>query len=284
MSVIWGVNYSVMKYGTTLVPPLGYNAVRITLAAVTLLVIASFVAGPAPSRRDALALLAWGAFGNGVYQILWVEGPSLTRAGEAAVVVGASPALMALVGRLRGAERVNARGITGITLSIFGVGLIVLARATSGSAAPGGSLTGDLLVLVSAVCWAIYTVWLVPYTTRVSGWWVRALRIAGGACVLLIAGSADILRIHWSTVPRNLWFAILYGSLGSLVIAYIFWYYGVRKLGPTRTALFGNLQPFIALLVAWMMLGEVPTLWQAIGAVTIVSGVLLTRARPLEGS
>ena len=284
MSVIWGVNYSVMKYGTTLVPPLGYNAVRITVAAVTLLLIAILFAGPAPPRRDMLAVLALGAFGNGVYQVIWVEGLSLTRAGEAALVVGASPALMALVGRLRGVERVNARGIAGITLSIFGVGLIVLGRATSGSAAPGGSLGGDLLVLAAAVCWAIYTVWLMPYTRRVSGWWVAALSIVGGASVLLIAGSADIVRIDWRAVPHNLWFAILYGSMGALVVAYVLWYYGVRKLGPTRTALFGNLQPFIALLVAWLMLGEVPTIWQGIGAITIVSGVLLTRTQASENS
>jgi drug/metabolite transporter (DMT)-like permease len=284
MSVIWGANFSVMKYGTTVIPPLGYNAVRIALAAVMLLVIAMLLAGPAPSRRDALAIFALGAFGNGVYQIIWVEGLSMTRAGEAALVVGASPALMALVGRLRGVELVTARGVAGIVLSILGVTLIVLGRATSGAAAPGGSLAGDLLVLGAAVCWAIYTVWLLPYTRRVSGWWVTALSIAGGAVVLLFVGTPDILRIAWRSVPQNLWAAILYGSIGSMVVAYFFWYYGVRKLGPTRTALFGNLQPFVALLVAWMALGEVPTLWQGIGAVTIVSGVLLTRARSAEVS
>jgi drug/metabolite transporter (DMT)-like permease len=113
---------------------------------------------------------------------------------------------------------------------------------------------------------------------------VTALSVGGGALVLLLAGFADIVRIAWRSVPTNLWLAILYGSLGALVIAYILWYYGIRKLGPTRTALFGNLQPFIALVVAWMSLGEVPTVWQGVGAVTIVGGVLLTRARGSEAS
>jgi drug/metabolite transporter (DMT)-like permease len=85
-------------------------------------------------------------------------------------------------------------------------------------------------------------------------------------------------------VPAGAWAAILYSGLGALVIAYIFWYYGVRKLGPTRTALYGNLQPLIALLVAWLTLGEVPTSWQAVGAATIVSGVLLTRVPASEAS
>ena len=64
----------------------------------------------------------------------------------------------------------------------------------------------------------------------------------------------------------------------------MFWYYGVRVIGPTRTALYGNLQPLIALLAAWLSLGEVPTLWQGIGAATIVGGVLLTRVPASEPS
>ena len=66
--------------------------------------------------------------------------------------------------------------------------------------------------------------------------------------------------------------------LGSLVIAYAFWYRGVRIIGPTRTAMYSNLQPLIAVLVAWAMLGEVPTLLQIAGAVSIMGGLLLSRA------
>lgn len=282
MSVIWGVNWSVVKYGTTLFPPLAYNAVRIGSAAVILIAIALLVGGAVPRRRDVLALLALGTLGNGVYQILFIEGLARTRAGEAALVIGASPALMALIGRLLGVETVTRRSMFGIALSMFGVGLIVLGRATSGANAQGGSLLGDLLVLCGAVCWAFYTVLLLPFTKRVSGWWVTALSVVGGSVILLVAASADLAAIDWHSVPRGVWFAILYGSIGAMVIAYFFWLYGVRVLGPTRTAIFGNLQQFIALLVAWRMLGEVPTIWQAVGCITIVTGVLLTRVPARE--
>lgn len=284
MSIIWGVNWSVVKYGTTLFPPLAYNAVRIGSAAVILIAIALLLGGSVPGRRDVFALLALGTLGNGIYQILFIEGVARTRAGEAALVIGASPALMALIGRLLGVEIVTKRSMLGIALSMFGVGLIVLGRATSGANAQGGSLLGDLLVLCGAVCWAFYTVLLMPYTKRVSGWWVTALSVVGGSVILLVAASADLAAIDWHSVPRAVWFAILYGSIGAMVIAYFFWLYGVRVLGPTRTAIFGNLQQFIALLVAWLMLGEVPTIWQAVGCITIVTGVLLTRVPAPEAT
>ena len=60
--------------------------------------------------------------------------------------------------------------------------------------------------------------------------------------------------------------------------AYFFWYRGLRVLGPTRTAVYSNLQPIVALLVAWAFLNETPTIFQGVGAATIIAGVFLTRA------
>jgi len=284
MSLIWGVNYSVVKFGTGVMPPLAYNGVRITLAAVALIGIAIVWGGAMPSRRDAFSLLALGALGNGIYQVFFIEGLARTRAGEAALVVGASPALMALFGRMAGVERISRRGAIGIALSIFGVALVVLGRASAGQSGADGSVLGDVIVLCGSVCWAIYTIMLMPYTRRLSGWWVTALTIVGGTVVITLAGVRDIFMVSWSSLPSAAWAAIAYSGLGALVIAYMFWYYGVRRLGPTRTALYGNLQPLIALGVAWITLGEVPTAWQAVGATTIVSGVLLTRMPASEAS
>ncbi|MEK7401297.1 MAG: EamA family transporter [Gemmatimonadota bacterium] len=284
MALIWGVNYSVIKYGTGVVPPLAYNSVRVLLGATCLLAIALVWGGKAPSRRDALTIIALGALGNGVYQIFFAEGISRTRAGEAALVVGASPALMAIIGGMRGVERVTTRGLIGIALSIFGVGLVVLGRAAAGGGAPGGSLIGDLLVLAGSVCWAVYTILLIPYTKRLSGWYVLAYSMIGGSIVLGIVGARSIASVNWLQLSATTWAAVFYSGLGALVLAYILWYRGVKVLGPTRTALYGNIQPLIALLVAWVTLHEVPTAWQVVGALTIVGGVLLTRAPATEQS
>lgn len=284
MALIWGINYSVIKYGMTFVAPLAYNGVRVACAAVALIAIALSFGGRPPNRRDTIALLLLGVLGNGVYQILFAEGIARTRAGEAALVVGASPAFIALLGRMSGIERVTARGAVGIALSIFGVGLVVLGRAASGQGAPGGSLFGDLLVLCGSICWAVYTVLLVPYTRRVNGFYVIAISLVGGSVVLLGAGARAIAAQNWSAVPPSAWFALAYSGLGGLVVAYILWYRGVKVLGPTRTALYANLQPLIALLVAWLTLRETPTTWQTVGAATIVSGVLLTRVPATEAT
>jgi drug/metabolite transporter (DMT)-like permease len=277
MALIWGINYSVIKYGTSAMQPVAFNGVRVAMAALALLLIAIAWGGAPPARRDVLALLALGVLGNGIYQILFAEGIARTRAGEAALVVGGSPALIALLGRAAGVETTTRRGVIGIGLSIFGVALIVLARANVGTGPHGGSLLGDLLVLIGSICWAVYTILLVPYTKRLGGLWVVALSMVGGSVVLLAVGARAIAAVDWPAVSPGVWGSMLYGGLAGLVFAYILWYRGVKVLGPTRTALFANLQPFIALMFAWATLGETPTAWQVAGAATIVGGVLLTR-------
>jgi drug/metabolite transporter (DMT)-like permease len=276
MALIWGVNFSVVKYGTGLVNPLAYNGVRVSLAALLLLAITSFDRVNRPSRRDALLLLALGVLGNGIYQYFFVVGISQTRASDAALVVAASPAFIAIIGRVFGTEHVARKGVVGIALSVAGIALVVL--GTSQGDAGQSSLIGDLLVLAGSLAWAVYTVLLKPFTNRVNGLQLSAFTMLGGALSLLIVALPKMVSAPWRTLPTAGWLAIGYSGVFALVVAYYFWYRGVRILGPTRTAMYSNLQPVIAVLVAWAMLGETPTVWQVVGAGSIMGGLLLTRA------
>jgi drug/metabolite transporter (DMT)-like permease len=95
---------------------------------------------------------------------------------------------------------------------------------------------------------------------------------------LLVASTPALLHTDWSSVGVGGWLAVFYSSVISMGVAYIFWYRGLRILGPTRTSVYSNLQPIVALLVAWVFLGENPTIFQGVGAATIIAGVFLTRA------
>jgi drug/metabolite transporter (DMT)-like permease len=275
MALIWGVNFSVVKYGTTLIDPLAYNGLRVVLAAVLLAAIVAIGRMPLPSGRTIAVLLALGVLGNGVYQYFFIEGIALTRASDAALVVAASPAFIAIIGQIHGVERATRRGVIGIVLSIAGIALVVFGTSRAGEG--HASLIGDLLVLCGSLSWAIYTVMLKPHTEQVGGFQLSTFTMIGGAVPLLVVASPAIARTNWSAVPLLGWAAVVYSGVGALVVAYYFWYHGVRTIGPTRTAMYSNLQPVIAVLVAWMMLGETPTVWQGVGAGCIMSGLLLAR-------
>ena len=274
-SAIWGVNYIVVKYGTEVLRPLAYNGARVALAAVVLGALAVARYRERVARRDVFALLALGVLGNCLYQLFFAEGVARTRAGNAALVLAAVPVFIAGIGRMLGVERVGARGIGGIVLSMIGIALVVFGG--TGDATQESTLLGNLLVLAGAICWSLFTVLLKPYTHRVSLPNISALTMVGGSVPLALVSAPAIVATDWRAVAPLTWAAIVYSGIGALVLAYLFWYRGVRALGPTRTAMYSNLQPVIALLVAWAVLREVPTLWQGVGAGTIIAGVILTR-------
>lgn len=277
MATIWGVNFTVVKYATRVFVPDAFNVLRVSLAAAALLLVARLSGRSWPARPVALRLLALGALGNGLYQLLFVGGVARTRAGDAALVIAATPAFVAIIGRIRGVERLAWRNVAGIALSVLGIAFVVLggARARHGDA----TLLGGSLVLMAALCWSTYTVLLQPYTQGVDGVTLSGLTMLGGVPPLLLAAAAPLAHTSWADVPLSGWGAVLYSGVLSLVVAYLFWYRGIRVIGPTRTALFGNLQPLIALLVAWATLGESPRAPQLLGAAAIFGGLLLGRRR-----
>ena len=275
MALIWGVNFSVVKYGTQIFTPLAFTGLRVGLAAVVLLAVSATRRKRRPNRQEMLALITLGVLGNGLYQIMFVEGIARTRVGNAALIVAATPAFIAITGRIRGSERINRNTVMGIALSLAGVGLVDLgsARKASGEA----TLLGTMLVFGGTLCWTAFTVMLQPYAKKLDPIHLSAFTMLGGTIPMLIATPRALLATDWSLVGAAGWAAILYASVLSMGLAYIFWYRGLRVLGPTRTAMYGNLQPVIAITVAWIFLHEAPTIWQGIGTITIMSGLILTR-------
>jgi drug/metabolite transporter (DMT)-like permease len=275
MAVIWGVNYAVVKFGAAQVDPLVFNSVRVVLAAVVLVAIVIATAQPWPRGRELVTLLGLGVLGNGLYQYLFIEGISRTRAGDAALILAAAPAFMAIIGRLRGTERTGATGVAGIVLSLSGIALVVF--GDSSGASRTASVVGDSLLLAGCLCWSLYTVFLRPYTERVDGVTLSAVTMIGGAVPLVLVSLPALARTNYREIGAGGWAAVAYSGLMALVVAYLFWYRGVKTLGPTRSAMYANLQPIIALAVAWATLHETPHLLQLVGAACIMGGLLLTR-------
>jgi len=276
MAMIWGINFVVVKYATHIFSPVAFTGLRVVTVAIFLLLVAATRGGIRLPRVDVVRLLLLGVLGNGLYQLFFVHGVARTRAGNAALIVGAAPAFIALVARARGLERVKRMTFVGIGLSVIGVALVIV-----GSARPSNgevTLLGSVLVFFGVISWTFYTILLQPYTKRIDVLKLSAITMIGGAVPLLVASAPAIVATDWAHVGVGGWLALFYSSIISMGVAYIFYYRGLRVLGPTRTAVYTNLQPIIALLVAWAFLGENPTVFQGVGAITIIAGVFLTRA------
>jgi drug/metabolite transporter (DMT)-like permease len=275
MATIWGVNFSVIKYGTRFIAPLAFNGTRIPIAAATQLGLATALRLERVPAALAWRLILLGMLGNGAYQVLFILGVVRTRVATAALIVAATPAFIAILGRLFGTEQLTARQWCGIALQIVGCSTVVMgsARGLGGT----DSFAGGALLLGAALSWAIYSVLLRRLDARVHVLQLGGYTMLGGAVVTSVVALPALIATEWSTLPPSAVWAILYSAIGAMVFAYLFWYRGLRILGATRTAVYSNLQPVIAAIVAYLAFHEVPTIAQAIGATFVISGLLLTR-------
>lgn len=275
MATIWGINFSVLKYGTQFIAPLAFNGTRIPIAAAAQLGIAGAMRLDPVPRRVMWRLIALGVLGNGVYQILFILGVVRTRVATAALIIAATPAFIAILGRLLGTEKLTARQWGGIALQIVGCSTVVMGSARG--AAGSDSLAGGMLLIGAALSWAVYSVSLRRIAAQVHTLQLGGYTMLGGALITCVVAAPALLATPWATLPLGAYAAVLYSAILAMVFAYMFWYRGLRILGPTRTAVYSNLQPVIAAIVAYLAFREVPTPPQVVGAICVISGLLLTR-------
>ena len=276
MAAIWGANFFAVQYGTAHMPGMAFNTSRMALGAIVMGLTALLtVREPWPSRADTTRLLAYGAIGNGIYQYFFVQGLSRARGGSASLILAASPAALALLGWATRTEKMTRFLIGGVVLSVAGVIMVMLGdNITPGHS---GSWLGSVYLTFAMVTWAIYATLLRPLTQRINGLQLTLITLVGGLVPLLLVTGTDLLATQWSTLSWRTWSAMAYAGLGAIVVAYLIYYHGLKKIGATRTSLYANLQPFVAILVAWQFQNDRPTIWQIMGFLCITGGLLLAR-------
>lgn len=276
MAALWGANFFAVQYGTAHMPGLGFNTSRMTLGAIVMLVIALFtVREPWPNRADTLRLLGYGVIGNGIYQVMFVEGLSRSRGGSASLILAASPAALAIIGWATRTEKMTRFLVAGVLLSVTGVAMVMLGdNATPGH---GGSWVGNVYLALAVITWAVYATLLRPLTQRINGLQLTLITLAGGLVPLFVLTGRDVLAAEWAQLTWRTWAAMAYSGCGAIAVAYLIYYHGLKTLGPTRTSLYANLQPFVAIIVAWQFQNDRPTLWQIMGFLCITGGLLLAR-------
>lgn len=275
--LFWGANFSVVKLALGELAPLPFTMLRFLLASA---VLGGFLAARGERVRIARghrwAVVGLGLVGTTLYQTLFIYGIDWTLAGNAALMLAACPVFTTLLSLAFRQEPGSVRVAAGVALSVVGIGLVVLG-GQAGVRFGAGSLPGDLAVLASAAAWSIYTVGSAPLVRHYGVRPVTAATMWVGTAGLLLVSLPALLAQEWSAVSPAAWLAVGYSGAFAIGTAYTLWSYCVRQLGSTRTTLYANLTPLVALAVAWLTLGETPGLLQAAGAAAILTGAALVR-------
>ncbi|HEY0165757.1 MAG TPA: DMT family transporter [Jatrophihabitans sp.] len=282
--LFWGSGFSSSELMVDHMPHAVAALLRFGGGAVALLVVMSFLSrsGRTSARDWSRAAIA-GFLEVFAYNLFFFWGLSLAPAVDASIIVPVmSPILTTAFMLLTRKEAASASRVTGLTIGLIGAAIFFLG-ASEGS---GGStrLVGDLLFLLSAACWAAYSV----YGARVLGGMepLKATTYAmlTGTIMLGFYASPGIDDVDWSGLSHVVWLNVAYVAIGPTAVAYLFYYRGVQAVGPSAATTMMFLVPVIGTFCSVVLLGESFGLLQAVGAVVLLAGAFLavTGGRVLE--
>jgi drug/metabolite transporter (DMT)-like permease len=269
--VLWGVSFVATKAALRELAPVELIFGRVVLGATVLLALLA-----ARGERLAASPRAWadlallGLVGVAGHLLLQAWALTMTSAVNTGWLIGLIPIWSAILAALFLGERLGGRAFLGFVLGFGGALLVVTRGRFDGSTLALPSTKGDLLVLVSTVNWAVYTILGRRILPRLGG---ARLATAGA----FVAGAAMLAPIFFLTsglstfahLSATGWLSLLFLGIGCSGLGYLLWYGALERLEAGQVAVFLYLEPLVTLAAAALWLDE------PIGAITVLGGLVV---------
>ncbi|MBE3588655.1 MAG: DMT family transporter [Thermoanaerobacteraceae bacterium] len=280
-TLFWGANAVVGKLLSNQIPPFTLNTLRWVVAVAILVPLARRGEGEKlrhwRSRWRPLTVMAiTGVLG---FNALVYLGVHYTSAINAALINSFAPVMIALLSFLFFGEGLHKRQVLGMVMAFAGV-IWILSRGDLSVILSLQFNYGDLIILVAILLWSIYSL----AVRRV----VRYMSNLAATTISSVLGLVALVPVSlWEIKSQNPvyfgWEAlagVVYLGVFCSVLAFLWWNYGVARLGPARAAVFMYLTPLFTVLLSYIMLGEVIEAGQVTGGILVMLGVYLTSGTP----
>ncbi|MRT15906.1 EamA family transporter [Vitellibacter sp. q18] len=280
--VIWGSTYMLNKVAVAELPPFFLASIRFTTAGLLIFIIAKLMGKSlAITRRQFVNTFIVGvlflSFGNGI--IVWAL--KYVDSGFAALEISAQPLVVLLLMRVLQGKRIKTMSLVGVALGIIGIFLLVAQKQLM---AQEGTVVGMVMIFACMLSWAYGSLFVgkadLPKNFFVNTGYqmfTAGLTLAVGS---LAFGERWIAPTEWgSPVQLSMLLLILFGS----IVAFTSFNYLLKTVSPDKVATSTYVNPIIALVLGWYILGEQITAQSVIAAGILLTGVYFinsTKARP----
>lgn len=280
--VVWGASFVATKVAVREVSPLTVIVLRFVLGlGVLVLAVIARREFALPQRRDLGWLIFLGLNGITIHQLLQANGLVTASAINSGWIVALIPVFSALLAWLVLHEPFGRLKTLGLMLATMGAVLVISRGQLDGGLLRVPVTPGDLLMLLSAPNWALFTVFSKRLMSRVPATLMVTYVMAFGWLVTLPlwAGAAGWLDLPHLTLAG--WASVIFLGLFCSGVAYVFWYDALAEAGASQVAAFLYLEPLVTLVVAAWLLGEAVTWATLLGGAIILIGVWLVNQREI---
>ncbi|HEY0042554.1 MAG TPA: DMT family transporter [Flavisolibacter sp.] len=283
-ALIWSGNYIVARGFHRDISPVSLAFFRWTTATVILFPFAY----KSLRQQFPILLTSWkylliaALFGVSLFNTFIYVGGHTTSAMNLAIIgTTAAPVFVLFIAHLFTPEKATPFQIAGTLLCMAGI-LLLISKGDLTRLRQFRFQAGDLWVLVAALSFAIYTVMVRKKPKEIRPLSFLFATFFLGTLLLLpafVIDSANGLTFRW-TIPLVVVF--LYLGIGASVISFFAWNTSIQKIGPSRTALFGNLIPVFSTIEAVIFLKEESNAIVIISLLIIFSGLFLANMGRLK--
>ncbi|MBJ6798684.1 DMT family transporter [Geomonas propionica] len=274
-ALIWSGNFVISRAMNNVIPPAGFVFWRWVVALIVLLpVVLPRLREQWPIVRANLPLVGIsGLFGVTLFNFLIYTAMHSTTAINAALVNSAIPIFIIMFARIFYGQRVMLRQHAGIALSLVGVAAIIL-RGNPARILTLSFNRGDLLVLLAAIVWALYSVAIKRYPQGLNPFVFLFCMTVCGLVLLIPFYGYEISQGHLMTWNLPTILSILYVGVLASVVAFTAWNHGLRVVGPHVGGQFVHLMPAFSTIMAVAFLGERLQSFHVAGIVLIFAGII----------
>jgi len=271
---VWGASFVATKVALQFAVPITVVWLRFAMGVVILGLVVKLRGQFAfPQGKDWAYFALLGFLGITFHQWLQSTGLVTAQATTTGWIVASSPIFMALLGLVVLKEGLRWEQVVGIALATIGVLLVVTKGNLSTLANGQFGNTGDILVLISALNWAVFSTLSRSGLQRHRATFMMFYIMTFGWLFTSILFFATPRLTPIAQIPLNGWLAIAFLGVFCSGIAYIFWYDALQALPVAQTGAFLYIEPIITVIVAAIILHERLLLATIIGGITILVGV-----------
>ena len=278
--LFWAGNFVFGKALLGALPPFGINLVRWVLACIVLVVLTLVLEGhlPRPARHQWPALAIMALTGVVLFNALLYLSLMYTTGTNAALITGVTPVLTMIMAATINLDRFTGRRLAGAFVSLLGVGWIV-SQGSWGTLVELSFNRGDLIMLIAALSWAIYTILLNRMRGALSPLATLTIVTVLALPPLGVTGGYELITQPIGPITPLVIAGLLYISVLASVAAFMAWSVGIRGIGAARGSVFVNLIPVFTAVISVLTLGGELGLVQFVGGVLVIGGVSLASSR-----